>query len=77
MDDKNSSIQNRVPWSSEPSLKEMAFEVGIDFDQLIAGFEKDQSDEEISKELDVEENVVSSLRNHFYTRGIHSIMGQD
>lgn len=77
MDDRDTFFQSRVPWSTEPSLKEMAHEVGIDFDQLIEGFEEDKSNEEMAADFDVKENVISQLREHFYTHGVHSIMGQD
>lgn len=77
MYDKNSVFQSRVPWSSEPSLKEMAHEIGVDFDGLIDGFREDKSDTEIAKEFDVSEKTIYHLRDHFYTHGIHSIVGQD
>lgn len=77
MDESDSFFQSRVPWSSEPSLKEMAHEVGVDFDRFIDGIKDDKSDSEMSKELDVPEKLIYHLRDHFYTHGVHSIMGQD
>ena len=77
MDQSNSFIPSRVPWSTEPSLKDMAQEVGVDYDRLIDGIKEDKSDSEIAGELAVSEKLIYHLRDHFYTRGIQSIMGQD
>ncbi|TEB06812.1 hypothetical protein Psch_00344 [Pelotomaculum schinkii] len=77
MDQNDSFIQSRVPWSTEPSLKDMAQEVGVDYDRLIDGIKEDKSDSEIAGELAVPEKLIYHLRDHFYTRGVHSIMGQD
>lgn len=77
MDEKDSFFQSRVPWSSEPSLKEMAQEVGVDFNRLIDGIREDKTDSEMASELDVPEKLIYHLRDHFYTHGVHSIMGQD
>ncbi|HBC92138.1 MAG TPA: hypothetical protein DCZ10_04325 [Pelotomaculum sp.] len=75
--EQNDFMQSRVPWSTEPSLKDMAQEVGIDYDRLIDGIKEDKSDSEIAGELAVPEKLIYHLRDHFYTRGVHSIMGQD
>jgi len=77
MDQNDSFIQSRVPWSTEPSLKDKAREVGVDYDRLIDGIKEDKSDSEIASELAVSEKLIYHLRKHFYTHGIHSIMGQD
>lgn len=77
MDQGDSFLQSRVPWSTEPSLKDMAQEVGVDYDRLIDGIKEDKSDTEIADELAVSEKLIYHLRDHFYTHGIHSIMGQD
>lgn len=77
MDESDSFFQSRVPWSSEPSLKEMAHEVGVDFDRFVDGIKDDKSDSEMAKELNVPEKLIYHLRDHFNTHGIHSIMGQD
>ncbi|BAF59498.1 MAG: helix-turn-helix domain-containing protein [Pelotomaculum sp.] len=77
MDGSDSFVQSRVPWSSEPSLKEMADEVGIDFDRLIEGIKENKSDAALAEEFDVPEKLVYHLRDHFYSHGVHSIMGQD
>ncbi|NLI12684.1 helix-turn-helix domain-containing protein [Pelotomaculum propionicicum] len=68
---------SRVPWSSEPSLKEMADEVGVNVDRLIEGIEKNKTDSEMAQEFEVPEKLVYHLRDHFYTHGIDSVMGQD
>ncbi|OPY58216.1 MAG: hypothetical protein A4E55_01111 [Pelotomaculum sp. PtaU1.Bin035] len=77
MDSDYTVKQSQVPWSSEPSLKEMTYEVGVDFDRFIDGLKEDKTDAEMAKEFDVSEKLVYYLREHFYTRGIGSIMGQD
>lgn len=77
MYESDSFFQSRVPWSSEPSLKEMAHEVGVDLDRFVDGIKDDKSDSEMAKELDVPEKLIYHLRDHFHTHGIHSIMGQD
>ncbi|KUK82962.1 MAG: Uncharacterized protein XD97_0304 [Pelotomaculum thermopropionicum] len=68
---------SRVPWSKEPSLKEMANEVGVDFDSFIEGLKKDKSDSEMAEEFDVSEKLIYHLKDHFYSHGVHSILGQD
>lgn len=77
MDHRDSFLQSRVPWSTEPSLKDMSQEVGVDYDRLIDGIKKNKSDTEIAGELAVSEKIIYHLRDHFYSHGIHSIMGQD
>lgn len=77
MDESDSFIQSRVPWSSEPSLKEMAHEVGVDFDRFIDGIKEAKTDSEMAEEFDVSEKMIYHLRDHFYSHGVHSIMGQD
>lgn len=71
------SFQSRVPWSVEPSLKEMAQEVGIDVDRLIEGIKEDKTDAEMGEEFSVSEKLIHHLKEHFYTHGVHSIIGQD
>ena len=69
--------ESRVPWSSEPSLQEMAREAGVDADRFIECLKEDKSDAEIAEELNVSEKLVYHLRDHFYTHGVDSIVGQD
>lgn len=68
---------SRVPWSTEPSLKEKTEEVGIDFDKFIAGLAANRSDMEMAKEFNVSSKTITYLREHFEQLGIHSVMGQD
>ncbi|MBF7083066.1 helix-turn-helix domain-containing protein [Desulfallas sp. Bu1-1] len=70
-------IRSRVPWSTEPSLKFKAEEVGVDFDDLIEGFKEGKSDAEMAGEFDVTEKLIYHLRDHFMRHGLGSIMGQD
>lgn len=70
-------LRSRVPWSTEPSLKQKTDEVGIDFDRFIYGLKYNKSDVEMAGELGVSEKTVSHLREHFMHRGLGSIMGQD
>ena len=70
-------FRSRAPWSTEPSLKAKAEEVGVDFDRFIEGLAKNRSDQEIAREFGVTEKTVWHLRNHFEKLGVHSIMGQD
>lgn len=68
---------SRVPWSTEPSLKFKAEEVGIDFDLFIDGLKNNRSDSEMAMEFGVSEKTIEHLRDHFMTHGVGSIMGQD
>lgn len=77
MDSNDSFFQSRVPWSSEPSLKEMTREVGVDFDRFIEGIKDDKNDSEMAQELNVSEELIYHLKDHFYTHGVHSVVGQD
>ncbi len=77
MDERDSFIQSRVPWSLGPSLKEMAGEVGVDVDRFIDGIKNDKTDAEMAEAFDVSEKLIYHLRDHFYTHGIDSVMGQD
>ncbi len=70
-------FSSRVPWSKEPSLKEIAHEVGVDFDSFIDSLRENKSDLEMAEEFDVSEKLIYHLRDHFYSHGVHSIMGQD
>lgn len=68
---------SRVPWSTEPSLKDKTEEVGIDFDQFIARLAENRSDMEMAEEFQVSEKTITHLREHFERLGLQSIMGQD
>jgi len=75
--ENDSYILSRVPWSAEPSLKEMAGEAGVDVDNFIEGIKSDKTDGEIAEDLGVSENLIYHLRDRFYSHGIDSVMGQD
>lgn len=70
-------LRSRVPWSTEPSLETKAEEVGINFDALIEGIKNNRSDEEMAGEFEVSSKTIEYLREHFMTKGIGSIVGQD
>ncbi|AQS59287.1 hypothetical protein [Desulforamulus ferrireducens] len=70
-------LRSRVPWSTEPSLETKAKEVGVDFDALIDGIKNNKSDQEMAEEFGVTEKCIGYLKEHFWTHGIGSIVGQD
>lgn len=69
--------ESKVPWSSGPSLKEMAGEVGVDVDRFIDGIKDEKTDAEMAEDFDVSEKLIYHLRDHFYTHGVDSVLGQD
>ncbi|MFZ5644277.1 MAG: helix-turn-helix domain-containing protein [Bacillota bacterium] len=70
-------LRSRVPWTTEPSLKQKTEELGIDFDRFIYGMKYDKSDIELAGELGVSEKTIGHLRDHFIRKGLGSTMGQD
>lgn len=70
-------LRSRVPWSTEPSLEAKANEVGVNFDSLIEGIKNNRTDEEMAQEFGVTPKCIRHLREHFWSHGIGSIMGQD
>ncbi|MBC7345071.1 MAG: helix-turn-helix domain-containing protein [Clostridia bacterium] len=70
-------FMSRTPWSTQPSLKEMAREIGVDFDRFITAIREGREDAEIAEELGVNADSVASLRSHFQRFGVHSVFGQD
>ncbi len=70
-------LRSRVPWSTEPSLKEKTDELGVDFDRFIEGLKNSRPDAEMAAEFGISEKAVKHLRDHFMTRGLGSVMGQD
>lgn len=77
MDKSNNVPLSRVPWSKEPSLKQMTEEVGVDFDRFIADLKEQKTDLEMAEEFAVTEKLISHLRERFYTHGLDSVEGQD
>ncbi len=70
-------IPSRVPWSTEPSIKFMTEEVGIDFDGFIEGLRDGRSDVEMAEDYNVTEKLIYHLRDHFMRYGLGHVMGQD
>ena len=72
-----SFFRSRVPWEAGPNLKEMTDEVGIDMDHFVEMIGANRSDMEMAQELGVSEKTIGSLKNHFYTKGLGTTVGQD
>lgn len=70
-------LRSRVPWSAGPSLKQKTDELGIDFDNFIDSLKHNRSDMEMAAGFGVSEKAVKHLRDHFMSRGLGSIIGQD
>ncbi|MCL6609988.1 MAG: helix-turn-helix domain-containing protein [Peptococcaceae bacterium] len=70
-------LRSRVPWSTGPSLKQKTDELGVDFDRFIEGLKCNLPDMEMAREFGVSEKAIKHLKDHFMTRGLGSIMGQD
>lgn len=68
---------SRVPWGLEPSLKEKAEEIGVDFDRFMEGLKNNKENHILAKEFNVSPEAISQLREHFQRLGIDSIVGQD
>ncbi len=65
------------PWSSQPSLKVMAEDVGLNFDSFISQLGEGKTDQEIAVQEGISVRTVCQLREHFEKFGIDSIVGQD
>ena len=65
------------PWSRIPSLKEMAEEVGIDFDDLVEAIKEDQDPRQMAARFEISEELAGNLKDHFYKYGVSSVMGGD
>ncbi|MHB1420869.1 MAG: hypothetical protein ACYCX4_15035 [Bacillota bacterium] len=65
------------PWGMGESLKKMCEEVGVDFDQFIAGLDGDKSNADLANQFAVKEATIGHLRDHFERKGIDSVSGQD
>ena len=70
-------LRSRVPWEAGPNLKQMTDEVGIDMDRFIDAIGANRSDMEIASEFGVSEKTITGLKEHFYSKGLGSIIGQD
>lgn len=49
----------------------------MDFDRFIEGIKDDKNDSEMAQEFNVSEELIYHLKDHFYTHGVHSVVGQD
>lgn len=72
-----SFLRSRVPWQSGPTLKQVTDEVGIDMDRFVEMIGANRSDTEMAQEFQVSEKTISSLKDHFYTKGLGTTVGQD
>lgn len=70
-------LRSRVPWEAGPNLKEMTDEVGIDMDRFVEAIGANKSDMEMAMEFGVNERTINCLKEHFYRKGLGSIVGQD
>ena len=60
-----------------PSLKEMAEEVMIDFDELVKAIGEDLSPQQMAARFEISEELAGNLKEHFYKYGVSSVMGGD
>jgi len=65
------------PWTRLPSLKEMTAEAGIDELEFLEYIENGYNSREIAECLQVQEETIESLYNHFMKYGVGSVMGGD
>ncbi len=70
-------LRSRVPWGTEPSLKQKTDELGVNFDRFIDGLKHNRTDMEMAMEFGVSEKAIKHLREHFLRRGLGSVLGQD
>jgi len=57
------------PWTRMPSIREMATELGIDYDELLESFAEDRSPQEIAAKFQVSSDTAAYLKEHFYKFG--------
>lgn len=55
------------PWSIEPSMHFVCDEVGIDYNEFIAGLRDDKTDVEMAREFGVSDKTIENLRERFFT----------
>ncbi|NLB18168.1 MAG: helix-turn-helix domain-containing protein [Syntrophomonadaceae bacterium] len=60
-----------------PSMREMATELGIDYDELIESFSEDRTPQEMATKFDISNEMAANLKEHYYKFGISSVMGGD
>lgn len=66
-----------APWGRQESLKYLTEEVGIGFDDFIDALAQQKSDEEMADNFGVSVKTIRNFREHFETKGIDSVEGQD
>lgn len=72
-----SFLRSRVPWEAGPNLKEMTDEVGIDMDRFVEAIGANKSDTEMASEFAVSEKTITCLKDHFFSKGLGTTIGQD
>lgn len=65
------------PWSRMPSLKEMAEEVEVDFDDLVQAIGENLSPQQLAARFEISQELAGDFKEHFYKYGISSVMGGD
>lgn len=60
-----------------PSLKEMAEEVEVNFDDLVGAIDEDLSPQQIAARFKISEELAGDFKDHFFKYGIGSVMGGD
>ncbi len=58
-------------------MKEMAEEVGIDFDDLVEAIREDLNPRQLAARFEISEELAGNLKEHFYKYGVSSVMGGD
>lgn len=77
MADDNILSGSFPPWSRIPSLAEMTWEAGIDFDCFIECIKEGRSIEQMAEQFKVSPVTIEALQDHFFRYGISSVMGGD
>ncbi len=65
------------PWGTQPSLKAMVEDIGVDFDIFFDGLKNGKTDDELASQLGASTEAIRTFREHFVKYGIDSVMGQD
>ncbi len=75
--EQNNGHGSFPPWSRIPSLKEMSWEAGVDYDELLHCIKDSWSRREIADKFHISEETADCLCEHFRNYGISSVMGGD
>ncbi len=70
-------LRSRVPWEAGPNLKEMTDEIGVDMDSFVEAIGANRTDMEMASEFGVSEKTIQALKEHFYSKGLGTTVGQD